>query len=99
MMKSDEEAGHPCHVTLPTARLYTFISVFIDAIHQQMSGQKTIIWRLKSAGRSLRRSIITIITTTTTTTTTTIIIIIIIIMIDVAIPGDRNVIKKKPRRF
>jgi hypothetical protein len=50
------------HVTLPSSRLYTLISIFADATPQQILGLKPVIWELDNTGHSLRQSqIITII--------------------------------------
>jgi hypothetical protein len=46
------------HVSLPSSRLYTLISIFPDATPQQVLGSKPVLWELDKTGRSLRQSLI-----------------------------------------
>jgi hypothetical protein len=48
----------PDHVTLPSSRLYTLISIFLDANHQHILVSDPVIWEPDNTGHSLAQSII-----------------------------------------
>jgi hypothetical protein len=55
---SDEEVITHNHVILPCSRLYTLISIFLDANHQHILGSDPVVWEPDNTGHSLVQSII-----------------------------------------
>jgi hypothetical protein len=44
----------PNHVILPHSQCYALISIFPDAIPQQIHGSQPVLWKLYNTGHSLR---------------------------------------------